>query len=104
MNFRKASDGSLFVPSRGKPPEPPHGYQTSDYSPFVFVPILTPCIFRQQKEVKYKCCRQPKTETHCALVERKITMGECHICEQTKMENIKNEVRSLQATTDPGDT
>ena len=42
VRFRHGKDGTLFVPARGNPPEPPKGYIRDPRNKYRFVPEVIP--------------------------------------------------------------
>jgi len=42
VRFRRGNSGTIFVPSRGKPPEPPQGYVRDPGNPYRFNPEVVP--------------------------------------------------------------
>jgi len=81
------SNGTKFAPHRGKPPACPDGYIRSKGDPFVFYPLLEPCVYRSEKGIPRKCCRTNKVVTWCKRDELEITAKNCIGCDGGKDEN-----------------
>ena len=45
-----------MAPQRGIPPEAPEGYEQAPGEPFMFLPILPDCRYRELRVVHRKCC------------------------------------------------
>ena len=52
--MRILSDGTAIFPKRGLPPDTPEGYEKTGH-PFIFKPILQPCVYRDVRGVKDSC-------------------------------------------------
>ena len=77
--MRQTSDGRLWVPARGKPPEPPQGYKRDPRDKFCFIPILEDCENRIIKD--HKCCKgKIKKVMFCKVNNKRITYKECRDC------------------------
>ena len=76
--MREDSNGNLFMPRRGKPPEQvPDGYIRGN-DPFVFVWVAPVCLFRETRTV-VSCCGPDKQVTVCQ--NSIISMKECKRCQ-----------------------
>lgn len=92
-NYRTLSDGRIWFPVRGNPPDCPAGYQrTSD--PFIFEPIIIDCKYRTEKDF-YQPCGRMYIKLFCLKYNLFINRGICANCK-----GIKNEVSSLQENED----
>ena len=80
---RKLSDGTLIFPKRGKPPPAIQGYKRVKGSPFVFKPVVAPCIFRSEVEIK-RLCGGFVLCYDCSHFNKVVKMVQCLECEEMK--------------------
>jgi hypothetical protein len=80
MRFRKAADGKIFAPRRGKPPAIPNGYIRDPADDYIFIPILAPCNARTEKLIKSKCCSKGKHYLYCKRTGKVIIYSRCQEC------------------------
>lgn len=79
--FMRIHGGRLEAVRRGNPPEPPAGYERSSYDPFIFVPTLTPCEFREEiMEINMSCGCGKGIALFCKHLNFKILPQECRKC------------------------
>ena len=81
--FRKLQNGYLIAPRRGTIPEPPEGYEAAFGDPFVLLPILTLCKFRERRIVKRSCC-EPTERIFCLKQQTYATRLQCQGCKDAE--------------------
>jgi hypothetical protein len=84
MNFRKLENGYLIAPRRGVPPPPPEGYETAYGDKFVFLPVLSACVYREKKIIKRSCC-DPVERLFCIHHDTFVTRLRCQGCTDAKL-------------------
>ena len=87
---RLQHNGVLIYPNRGKPPLVPDGYIRDKGDPFILVPIIEPCKYRQSKTVKKGNCQCNEYLVHyCTLFDRS-GLAQCVGCEDRVEEGFLN--------------
>jgi len=79
ITFRKHSAGYLLAPRRGIPPPAPDGYERAEGDPFVFLPILDFCQYREKIIVNTSCCGNV-LKTQCTKYIKLVTRADCKTC------------------------
>ena len=77
--FRKIQDGYIIAPRRGGKPTPPEGYEVAFGDPYVFLPILLPCIQREKRIIRQSCCGESE-RLYCLTRDSYVTRLICQEC------------------------
>ena len=77
--FRQLPNGYLMAPQRGIPPEPPEGYERAAGEPFMFLPILPECSYREMRAIHRECCGTV-TKILCNDRNEFVTRLDCKEC------------------------
>jgi hypothetical protein len=75
-----AFNGQLLFPHIGSPPETPVGYSPTN-NPYIFNPILKPCVKRDITMKITRCCGRSHIMTCKDRVGVRITKRHCKICQ-----------------------
>lgn len=78
--MRQLQDGSLIAIERGKPPEPPEGYERDSKNPYLFRIKLNECKYREITIKRQKCCGGDKTIHHCHYLAEPVPRKLCEQC------------------------
>ena len=79
--FMRIHGGRLEAVRRGSPPPAPMGYEQASYDKFIFIPILKPCEFREEKmEVNVSCGCGKGITLFCNHFKYKVLPQECRKC------------------------
>ena len=78
--FRELPNKFLVAPVRGKPPEPPEGYETLVGEQFVFAPIMPICSYREKRTIQRGCCGATE-KIHCDKEKQYVTRYHCSQCQ-----------------------
>lgn len=96
MNFRLLSNGDMFAPQRGIPPQPPEGYCQDSKNLFLYHPILDECNYRTAfREILG--CGKLDIGTHCDLFIKVVTGADCKDCPQ-EIENAEKTSSKISET------
>ena len=77
--FRKLENGYLIAPRRGIVPIPPEGYEVAFGDPFVFLPKLDFCEYRERRIIKRACCGNTE-RLFCKGKDSYVTRVQCQEC------------------------
>jgi len=77
--FRKIQNGYLIAPRRGPTPTPPEGYEIASGDPYVFLPKLAICEFREKRFIKRSCCGSVE-RLFCKNKDTFVTRLQCQEC------------------------
>lgn len=69
----------LIAPKRGTPPEIPEGYERYNGDPYIFVPKLQNCQYREMRQPASRCCGNANY-MHCRHFEKTVTRNTCMEC------------------------
>ena len=78
--FSILADGSLMVPVRGTPPPAPEGYEQSAGDPYVYVPVLVDCTYREAKVKDKSTCCAGTHYLYCNYKKITVSRGDCKSC------------------------
>jgi len=81
--FRKLENGFLIAPRRGETPMPPEGYEVAFGDPYVFLPILIKCKYREKRIIKRSCC-EPMERIFCGKQQAFATRLQCQECKDAE--------------------
>jgi len=71
--------GDIVFPNKGRPPGPVQGFTRDKVNPFLFHPILDPCVHRGPPLVT-KLCGGDKICWYCKLFKKEVSLMECYEC------------------------
>lgn len=80
--FRKISNGFLIAPRRGEIPTPPDGYEVAVGDPFVFLPVLPNCDYRERRIIQRSCCGAME-RVFCNKIHEFTTRTGCQECKNS---------------------
>lgn len=79
---RVGPDGELTFPHRGTPPKTIQGYKADPGDPYVFKPLIKPCIYRG---VSWrKVCGGMVQSMHCSKFQIGVKIIDCLECQDRK--------------------
>lgn len=78
--MRQLQDGSLIALEKGKPPEPPEGYERDEKNPYLFHLKLEDCSYREITIKRQKCCGGDKTIYNCNYLGTPVPRKLCEQC------------------------
>jgi hypothetical protein len=79
---RIAPNGDLLFPKRGEAPRAIQGYKQDKGDPFIYHPILKPCIFRSS--CWKKVCGGMVQKLDCKHFKIIVSFNDCEVCKERK--------------------